>query len=164
MSALAWISILNASVSIGAQSFSILRGGFNQFQPIKIAKRSYWLNVFCTKLKSVLTENDNIISMIDADIISVDILNLVSCFPSFRKSVFLNLFKSAFDSTLFSFICLLSNRAIYISTNDLDYLLSSKFLQFPGDFWLLYCDRLKKSQNQYQAFDPSSIRDATIFY
>ena len=28
-----------------------------KFQPIKIAKRSYWLNAFLTKSKSILTEN-----------------------------------------------------------------------------------------------------------
>ena len=28
-----------------------------KFQPIKIAKRSYWLNGFLTKPKSILTEN-----------------------------------------------------------------------------------------------------------
>ena len=28
-----------------------------KFQPIKIAKRFYWLNAFLTKSKSVLTEN-----------------------------------------------------------------------------------------------------------
>ena len=28
-----------------------------KFQPIKIAKRSYWLNTFLTKAKSILAEN-----------------------------------------------------------------------------------------------------------
>ena len=28
-----------------------------KLQPIKIAKRSYWLNAFLTKSKSILTEN-----------------------------------------------------------------------------------------------------------
>ena len=28
-----------------------------KFQPIKIAKRSYWLNAFLTKSMSILTEN-----------------------------------------------------------------------------------------------------------
>ena len=29
---------------------------FEKFQPIKIAKRSYWLNAFPTKKKSILTK------------------------------------------------------------------------------------------------------------
>ena len=28
-----------------------------KFQPIKVAKRSYWQNAFLTKWKSILTEN-----------------------------------------------------------------------------------------------------------
>ena len=52
----------------------------DKFQPIKIAKESYWLNVFLAKSKSILTENVKIISKIDADIISGDIINLVFFF------------------------------------------------------------------------------------
>ena len=45
--------------------YSPLREGFSclkdrmleNFQPIKIAKRFYWLNAFLTKSKSILTEN-----------------------------------------------------------------------------------------------------------
>ena len=75
-----------------------------KFQPIKIANRSYWLNAFpaksksiltendiinildagiigegITKLKSILTENDNIIKILDAGIIGAGITNLVFC-------------------------------------------------------------------------------------
>ena len=50
------------------------------FQPIKVAKRPYWLNAILTKSKSILTENDNLISIIDADIIRADLINLVLCF------------------------------------------------------------------------------------
>ena len=55
-----------------------------KFQPIKIAKRFYWLNAFLTKSKSLLTENVIIIGIIDADII-----NLVFCYSIFRKWVYL---------------------------------------------------------------------------
>ena len=45
--------------------YSLQWGGFaclkdrmlEKFQPIKIAKRFYWLNAFLTKSKSILTEN-----------------------------------------------------------------------------------------------------------
>ena len=50
-------------------------------QPIKIANRSYWLNAFLRKSKSILTENDNKINIIDADIKDADISNLLFVFP-----------------------------------------------------------------------------------
>ena len=51
-----------------------------KFQPIKIAKRSYWLDASLTKSKSILTEN--VLSCtIRADII------IFFCFSIFRKSV-----------------------------------------------------------------------------
>ena len=56
-------------------------------QPIKISKRSYWLKAFLTKSKSILTENVNIISILDADIIGADIKNLIFCFSNFRKLI-----------------------------------------------------------------------------
>ena len=56
-----------------------------QFQPIKIASRSYWLNAFLAKSKSILTENHNKISILDADIIVAGIINLVFCVPFFVK-------------------------------------------------------------------------------
>ena len=57
-----------------------------KFQLIKIASRSYWLNVFLTKSsKSKLTENDNRINILDAD--EIGIINLVFCSSIFRKSV-----------------------------------------------------------------------------
>ena len=49
-----------------------------KFQPIKIANRSYWLNAFPAKLKSILTENDNIINILDAGIIGEGITKLKS--------------------------------------------------------------------------------------
>ena len=58
-----------------------------KFQPIKIATPSYWLDAFLTKPKSKLTENDNIINILDADIIGAGTVNLVFCFPIFRKFV-----------------------------------------------------------------------------
>ena len=60
-----------------------------KFRAIKISKCFYCLNAFLIKLKSILTKNINIISIIDANIIGVDIIQLVSCFSIFRKSVFL---------------------------------------------------------------------------
>ena len=65
-------------------------GGFScwkNFHQIKIANRHYWLNAFLTKLESMLTENDNIKIILDADIIGAGIRNLNFCFFIFRKSV-----------------------------------------------------------------------------
>ena len=53
-----------------------------KFQPIKIAKRSYWLNAFLTKSKSILTENVNIINIIVEDRIGED---TIIFFSFFRK-------------------------------------------------------------------------------
>ena len=58
-----------------------------KFQSIKIASRSYWLNAFLAKTKSKLTENDNAINKLDADIIGACIINLVFCSSIFGKSV-----------------------------------------------------------------------------
>ena len=53
-----------------------------KFQPVKTSIRSYWLNSFLTKSKSILTENDNIVNILDADIIGAEVLKL---FPEVLK-------------------------------------------------------------------------------
>ena len=58
-----------------------------KLQLIKIANRSYWLNDYFTKLKSISTGNDDIINILDAYIIDAGMTNLVFCFSIFRKSV-----------------------------------------------------------------------------
>ena len=58
-----------------------------KFQLNKIAKRSYLLKAFLTKSKSILTQNHNVINILDADIIGAGIINLVFCFSIFPKSV-----------------------------------------------------------------------------
>ena len=57
------------------------------FQPIKIVRRIYWLNTFLTKSKSILTESDNIINLLDAETICAGMINLVF-FSIFGKSVY----------------------------------------------------------------------------
>ena len=50
-----------------------------KLQPIKIAEHSFWVNAFLTKSISKLSEKDNLISIIDADVIGADLINLVFC-------------------------------------------------------------------------------------
>ena len=56
-----------------------------KFSPNQIASRPYWLNAFLTKSEPLLTENDNIIIILDADIIGTGIRNLNFCFSIFRN-------------------------------------------------------------------------------
>ena len=58
-----------------------------KFQPIKIARLSYWLNAFLAKSKPILTEKVYIINIIAADVIDADILIIVFRFSIFRKPV-----------------------------------------------------------------------------
>ena len=64
----------------------------DKFQPIKFVKRSYWLTAFFTKSKSILTENVNIINIIDADRIGSDTIYIVFfVFPFFENRYPLNI-------------------------------------------------------------------------
>ena len=66
-------SIFFCFSALGREGFSYWRDRMlEKFQPIKIAKRSYWLNAFLIKLTSILRENVNKIIIIDADRIGAD--------------------------------------------------------------------------------------------
>ena len=50
--------LFESSTNLSWGGFSCLKDRMlEKFQPIKIAKRFYWLNAFLTKSKSILTEN-----------------------------------------------------------------------------------------------------------
>ena len=78
-----------------------------KFQPIKIAKRFYWLNAFLTKSKSVLTENVlNQLKIIENIKIGGFNRNTIQIRIKINEVKILRIFQSS------KIICLLSNRSV----------------------------------------------------